>query len=115
FLIAQRVNGVAHLFVGAAAADVAGQAVLDLGGRRLGILFEHGFHRDDEAGRAEAALLGVVAGEGGGNRVELVALNEAFGGADRLALGFEGEGGARVDRLAVGEDSAGAAGAAVAN
>src|SRR5439155_283349 len=60
FLVAQRVNGVTHLFVGATAADVAGQAALDLGGRGPGVGVEDGAEGDDKAGRAEAALLGVV-------------------------------------------------------
>src|SRR5262245_379098 len=65
FLIAQRVDGVAHLFISAAAADVALQAVFDFGGRGLGILFEDGLHSHDEPGRAEAALLRVVLHERG--------------------------------------------------
>src|SRR5262249_62406489 len=53
-LAAERGDGVAHLLIGSAAADVAGQALLDLGRRRLGVLIEGGPHSDDEAGRAEA-------------------------------------------------------------
>src|SRR5205814_1610568 len=84
-------DGVAHLFVGPAAADVAGEAALDLGGAGLGVPVQDRAHRDDEAGGAEAALLGVVVGEGGGDRVELTAVDEGLGGLDLLPLGFEGE------------------------
>src|SRR5262245_32295439 len=64
-LLAQFGDGVAHLGVGAAAADVAGQRLLDLGGRGVRVLVEGRSHRHDEAGRAEAALLRVELDERG--------------------------------------------------
>ncbi len=115
FLAAQGGDGVAHLFVGAAAADVAGQPFLDLGGRGLGVLVQGGPHGDDEAGRAEAALLGVVLHEGGGHGIESAVAGQRLGRLDLAALGFQGQHGAGVDRLAVEHDGAGAAGAAVAD
>src|SRR5262249_21540354 len=90
-LFAQRVNGLAHLFVGAAAADVARQAALDLGGRGALVGLEDGLHGDDETGSAEAALLRIVLHKGGRHGVDLVSLGQRLGGADRFALGLEGE------------------------
>src|SRR5262249_9254787 len=113
--LAQIGDGVAHLLVGAAAADVAAQGLFDLGLRGVGVLVEGGPHGDDEAGRAEAALLGVVVDEGGRHGVELAVGDEALGRLDRFTLSFDGKGGAGVDRLAVEHDGAGPAGAAVAD
>src|SRR5688500_3390126 len=58
-------HGLADARIGAAAAEVARQAVMDLGERGSGVAVEEGLGRDDEAGGAEAALLGVVLDEGG--------------------------------------------------
>ncbi len=101
--------------VRAAAADVAGQGFLDLGRRRLGVLVEGGTHGHDEAGRAEAALLGVVLDERRRHRVELAAVDEALGRLDLLALCLQRQHGAGVDGFAVEHHGAGAAGAAVAD
>ena len=90
WLLHKRGDGVAHLLVGAAAADVAGQGFLDLGGRGLGVLVEGGPHGDDEAGRAEAALLGVVLDEGGRHGVELAVGDQGLGRLDLLALRLRG-------------------------
>src|SRR5262249_13574528 len=106
--LAQRRDGVAHLLVGAAAADVAAQGLLDLGRRGLGVLVESGSHGDDEARRAEAALLGVVLHERGGHGVELRPA-EAGGRLDLLAAGLERQHAAGVHRLAVEHHGAGAA------
>src|SRR5205085_9107392 len=65
-LIAKRVDGVPHLFIGAATADVARQPSFDLSRRGLGVLIEGRPHGDHETRRAEAALLGVVADESRG-------------------------------------------------
>ena len=84
-------------------------------GRGLRVLVEGGPHGDDEAGRAEAALLGVVLDEGGRHGVELPPPPSDSAVLDVLAAGLEGEHGAGVDRAAVEHDGAGAAGAAVAD
>src|SRR5690242_19787076 len=84
-LLAKRRDDVAHLFVGSAAADVAAQGFLDLGGRRVGVLVQSGPQRYDEAGRAEAALLRVVLHERGGHGVELAAVGQRLGRLDLLA------------------------------
>src|SRR5207253_2967160 len=62
-LLRQGCDGVAHLFVGAAAADVAGEPLLDLLRGGVGVLVKHRSHGDDEARRAKVALL-----SGGGDK-----------------------------------------------
>src|SRR5690606_6529280 len=57
-------HGLADSHIGAAAAKVAAEAVLDLLVGRIGIAVEKRLRRDDEARRAVAALLGVVVDEG---------------------------------------------------
>ena len=91
------------------------KSFFDLGGRGLRVLVEGGPHGDDEARRAEAALLGVVVGERRRHRVELAVHVKRLGRLYRLALGFEREHAAGIDRLAVEHHGAGAAGAAIAD
>src|ERR1044071_3464028 len=54
----------ANADVGAAAAEIAAQPLANLFRRRVGMLVEKSFAGDDEARRAEAALLCVVVNEG---------------------------------------------------
>src|SRR5436309_8478495 len=70
-------HGLAHAGVGAAAAEVAGQAVVDVLERGIGIAVEERLGGHDEAGGAETALLGVVLHERGLEGIELVAVAEA--------------------------------------
>ena len=112
----QLVDGVAHLLVGAAAADVAGQAVLD-----LGRAWPSGSCRGRPAWRRRSrACRSRTAGRR--SRRTRPARRRACRRrrATRRCLislprGLEGEHGAGVDRLAVEHDGAGAAGAAVAD
>src|SRR5579875_3254752 len=100
-VLAQCYDGVAHLLISAETADIAGQRFLNLGGRGVGVLVEGGTHGHDKAGRAEAALLGVVLDERRRHRIEFAAVDEALGGLDLLALGLQRQQGAGVDRFAV--------------
>src|SRR5262249_8013105 len=111
----QRGDRVAHLFVGSTATDIAAQGFFDVGGRGLGILIEGGSPCDHEAGRAEAALLGVELGERGRYLIEPAVGVERLSGLDVLATRLQGQHRAGVDRLAVDHDRAGAASAAIAD
>src|SRR5215218_4008485 len=97
-------NSLAHAGIGAAAAEVTGQPLVDLAEARVRVLVEQGLGGHDEAGRAEAALLGVVLDEGRLERMELGGPAEPLDGLDGPALGLDGEHGAGVDGLAVEED-----------
>src|SRR5436305_703355 len=108
-------HGLAHAGVGAATAEVAGEAVLDVLECGRGGVVEQGLGGHHEAGRAEAALLGVVLDERHGERMEISGPRETFDRLDRLALDVDRELAARVDCLAVENDRAGPAGAAVAD
>src|SRR5262245_8581917 len=101
--------------IGAATAEVAGEAVVDLGGGRVGNAIEESPGRDDESRRAEAALLGVVLHEGRLEPMKLVHGAEALDGHDRGVLGLDRQDAAGVDRLAIQEHGAGAARPAVAD
>src|ERR1044071_8435807 len=90
-LIGRLQDGGADADVGPAAAEIAAQALLHLFGRRVGVLVEEGFASDDEAGRAEPALLRVVVNKRLLDRVQLVALHQALGGRDAAALRLDGE------------------------
>ena len=68
-----------------------------------------GQDRHNEAGRAEAALRGVVLDEARHHRVDLVAVLERLDRGDLLALRVAGGAGAGVDGLAVDVHRAGAA------
>src|SRR5436853_7038 len=105
----------ANAYVGAAAAEIAAQSFLDLFGRRVRMLVEKGFAGDHKTGRAETALLRVVVNERLLNRVQFIALHQAFGGGDGLALRFDGEHRAGISRLAINDDRASAAGGAITN
>src|SRR5207248_5342259 len=79
---------------------------------RLGL--EHAGGQHQEARRAEAALQAVVLPERLLQRMERLALREAFDGADLRALRLHGEHEAGTDRLAVHQHGAGAAHAVLA-
>ena len=75
-----------------------------------GIAFEDLFRNHDHAGRAEAALEGVLVPEGFLHGVQFaVGGGEAFDGEDLRAIGLDGEHAAALDGLAVDFDGAGAA------
>ena len=81
----------------------------------IGIAVEERLGGHDEAGRAEAALLGVVLHERGLEGIELVAVAEALHRMDGGELEGDRQQAARIDRIAVDQHRAGAAGAAVAD
>src|SRR5438477_2800993 len=108
-------HGLEHARVGAAAAEVAGQAVLDLLEGRVRILLEQRGRGDHEAGSAEAALQGVRLHEGGLHGAHLLRRAEALDGRDLVADGVRGQHQAGGHGLAVQEHRAAAAGAAVAD
>src|SRR5215212_10785040 len=68
--------------VSAAAAEVTRQPLMDLVEARVGVPVEQGLGGHDEAGRAEAALLGVVLDEGRLERMELGGPAEPLDGLD---------------------------------
>src|SRR5438105_5122315 len=83
---------------GAAAADVAVEALLDLLGRRLRMLLDERHRRHDEARRAEAAHQRVAIAVGLLHRMQPRAACEAVDRANLLAHGFNRERRARVRR-----------------
>src|SRR5579862_1275472 len=103
------------LHVAAAAAQIACQVILDLVGRRIGIILEQGFGGEDEARRAVRALKGGVVHEGlldwvqlllaeGLHRDDLLAgrqRRQQQAGADRLAIDQHGAGAAHADTAAL--------------
>ena len=101
--------------IGRAAAQVAAHVFADFG-VALGVAFlDAGDRRHDLAGRAVAALEGVVIDEGLLHRMQrAVRLGEAFDGGDLLALDARGERQARQHAAAVDQHRAGAALAMVA-
>ena len=79
------------------------------------MLVEERLAGDDEAGRTEPALLGVVLDEGRLDRSKLPVGREPFDRRDLLPLRLEGEHRAGVDGLAPDDHGAGPAGGAVAH
>ena len=80
----------------------------------IGLALQHAGRQHQKAGRAEAALQAVMLHEGALQRIELVAVRQAFDGADLLAVRLHREHQARAHRLAVDEHRAGAADAVLA-
>src|SRR4249919_1097508 len=64
--------------IGSAAAEIAAEPLLNLGGCRVGIAIKECLASHDEARCAEAALLGVVVYEGLLHRVQLPVLLETL-------------------------------------
>src|SRR3954462_12583794 len=100
--------------VAGAAAAVAPEALADLVVGRPRIALEQGGRGDQHAGRAVAALEGVVVGERPLQRRQLVARGEALDRADARAVGLDGEQHAALHELPVEQDAARAAVARVA-
>src|SRR5262245_31809356 len=101
--------------IGAAPAEIAARAQLDLFGRRPGVFFEQRCAGHDEAGSAEPALLRVVIPEGLLDRMELAVLFETFDCSNLFALRLDRQRRAGIDGFAVHDHRAGAAGGAVAD
>src|SRR5208282_400519 len=79
-----------------------------------GIALKHPGDQHKKAGRTETALQAVMLHEGALQRIELVAVRQAFDRADLLAVRLDCEHQARTQRLAVDEHRAGAADAVLA-
>ena len=95
--------------VGAAAAEIAAHPVADLLRRAGMALVDAGDAGHDLPGRAIAALERIALDEGGLQRVELVALGQAFDRRDLAAFHQGGERQAGLHALAVHQHRAGAA------
>src|SRR4051812_789594 len=92
----QRAGSVAHgphdVLVPGAAAQVAFQALADLGVGGVGVVLKQVDRSHDHAGRAEPALQGVPVVEGLLDRVQgVVRTGEALDGGDVAAVGLHGE------------------------
>ena len=102
-------HGLDDLLVAGAAAEVAGEPLLDLGTVRMGDLRQQRPRRHELARDTEAALGGTGLEERFLERVEPVADGQPLHRRDRGAIGLDAEHQARVDALAVDDDGARAA------
>src|SRR6266849_9584241 len=96
------------LRIGGAAAQVAGEIVLDLLVVRIGMAVEQLLRHQHEAGRAEAALEGALLDEGLLHRIELSARVEMLDGRHLGAVDEGGEIETARHRGAVDDDGAAA-------
>src|SRR5216683_3417072 len=103
-----RVDCLAHLLEGAAAANI-GDGFVDVLVGRLRLLLEKRCHRHDHAALAIAALRHVVVDPGLLHLVQGAASGETFNGGDLLANGFADLYAARAHRHAIDMDGAGPA------
>src|SRR4029078_6710079 len=87
--------------VGAAAAGIAAQSLLDLFGGGGGVLVQEGLAGNHETGVAQATLLRIVIDEGLLYRMEIIALHQPLDGSDRFTLNVNCESRARIDGFAV--------------
>src|SRR5690349_12930556 len=86
-----KLDGFDDLGVASAAAEVAGEGVLDLVAAGIGGVSEKGSAGDEEAGCAVATLRRAALGERQLERVEDVVAGEALDGGDGGVLSFDGE------------------------
>lgn len=101
-------EGGANASIGAATAVVAGEFMVNLLRRGLGVFIEQSLGGNHESGRAETALLGVILDERLLNGVKGVAgTGETLDGFNLAILCVYGEHGAGVDGLAVEKHGAG--------
>ena len=89
--------------------------MLDLLRRGIGMLVKKSLGGDNEARRAEAALLRVIVDKRLLNGMKMARLAKAFHGGDLRALRVDGKHGAGVHGFSVHQHGAGAAGAAIAD
>src|SRR5881396_3867399 len=97
------------LDVAGAAAEVAGQGVLDLFARRVGVFGQQGLGGEEERRRAVAALGGAQVGEGFLQRVQPAAQRHPFDGLHRVVRAGETEDQARQHGRAIEQHGARAA------
>src|SRR5581483_8041266 len=102
-------HGVDDLHVARAAAEVAGERLADLVVRRARVAAQQVDGRDDEAGRAEAALHGAGVDERLLDGVELAAVREPLHRRHLVPVRLRGEHEARADEHAVEQHRARAA------
>ena len=90
FALPQLAGGRAHrlhdVLIAGAAAKIGRQHVDQILVADIGLALQHAGDQHEKAGRAEAALQAVVLHEGALQRVELVAVRQAFDGADLFAV-----------------------------
>jgi len=98
----------AHLFVGAAAADVALQAALDPGGRRLWVGSSTAFMATTKPGVQKPHCWASKRTNAAGNGIQVLALHQRLGVRIGFADRFQGQHAAGVDRLVVTRTVAGA-------
>src|SRR5207245_354379 len=98
-----------HPRVREAAAQHAGQRLLNLGVARRGVLIEESLRRQDDAAEAKAALRRLLVDERFLNRVRVVRRTETFERGDLGAVHRADRRDARADRAAADDDRAGAA------
>src|SRR6266852_2395512 len=97
------------LDVAGAAAEVAGQRVLDLVPRGVGVGGQQGFGRQQKRGGTVAALCGAEIGEGLLQRMQLPVLCHPLDGAHRVSVTRDAEGEAGEDRRSIQQHGTGAA------
>ena len=97
------------VLIAGAAAQIGREHVDKLVIADVRLAFQHAGDQHEKARRAEAALQAVMLHEGALQRVELVAVGQAFDGADLFAVGLYREHQARAHRLAIDQHGAGAA------
>src|SRR5262249_35173951 len=105
----RELHGLEDLDGAGAAAEVAGESLLDLATRRLRVLIEEGARRQQEPGRAVAALRRAESREGFLERMQARGPGHPLDGLDRPALALEAQDEAREDRLSVDQHGARAA------
>src|SRR5260370_33270396 len=91
-------DGQQHAGVGAATTEIAAETGPDLFEGGVGMLAHERGAGDDKAGRAKAALLGVVVHKGLLHLVHPVRRAQPFDSRYFAAFGFDGEHRARIDR-----------------
>ena len=106
-------DGVEDAHVAGAAAEVSGEAFLDLSERRLRVLREEMVGGEDHAGRADAALGSAFRQEAPLDGVEVLLVRQGFDGGDLGAFALEDGDEAGVDEFDLSvslghEDGAGA-------
>ena len=102
-------DGVEDAHVAGAAAEVSGEAFLNLVERWLGILIKQVVGGEDHAGSADTALGSAFFEEALLDRMEVLLVREPFDCGDVRALGLQDGDEAGVDQLSIHEDGAGAA------
>jgi hypothetical protein len=102
-------DGFEDAHIAGAAAEVSGEAFLDLGKGGVGVFVEEVVGGEDHARGADAALGAASFEEALLNWVEVAFGGDSLDGAERCAVGLQGGDEAGVDEVSVEEDGAGSA------